>query len=122
MPIIFLFLFLLPTLHSIDSKVEWLTPTSYDFGDIIHKQPVRHDFSFKNITDAPLTVDNVRTTCGCTVPDWSEAPVLPDSTGIISVEYDARDEGYFKKQIKVYFSSQRKAEKLMVEGYVELEE
>lgn len=111
---------ILPTLHTAaDVKVEWLSETSHDFGDILHQQPVQYDFSFKNISNEPLTIDNVRTTCGCTVPNWKEAPILPDSTGIISVEYDARDEGYFKKRIKVYFQGQRKAEKLWIEGYVE---
>lgn len=101
------------------SKVKWLSPLSHDFGDITRHQPVKHNFSFKNISGAPLSIDNVRTTCGCTVPDWPEAPILPDSNGIIIVEYDARDEGYFKKQIKVYFHGQRKAEKLSIEGFVE---
>lgn len=119
MPFLFLLAFLFPALHTFDSKVEWHSPTTHDFGDIIHRQPVSHNFSFKNKSDAPITIDNVRTTCGCTVPDWSEAPILPDSLGIISVEYDARDVGYFKKQIKVYFQGQRKAEKLSIEGFVE---
>lgn len=102
-----------------DSVVEWLGDTTYDFGDIAHKESVVHEFEFRNQSSAPLTIDNVRTSCGCTVPDWSEAPILPDSTSTIRVEYDARDTGWFRKYIKVYFNSQRKAEKLYIEGYVE---
>lgn len=105
-----------------DSKVEWLSPTSHDFGDIVHQKPVRFNFSFKNVSGSPITIDNVRTTCGCTTPDWQEAPIFPDSTSNITVEYDARDVGFFKKQIKVYLKGQRKAEKLWIEGFVEGDE
>lgn len=100
------------------SKVEWLGATSHDFGDVKRHKPVTHDFRFRNISGRPLVVDNVRTSCGCTVPDWDKAAVPPDSTGIISVEYDARDPGYFLKKIKVYFHGQRRAEVLYIEGDV----
>ncbi len=100
------------------SKVEWLGATTHDFGDVQRHQPVRHDFHFRNLSGAPIIIDNVRTSCGCTVPDWDKAAVPPDSTGIISVEYDARDPGYFLKKVKVYFHGQRRAEVLYVEGDV----
>ncbi len=100
-------------------SVEWLSETTYDFGDIAHRESVTHEFAFRNTSDAPITIDNVRTSCGCTVPNWAERPVLPDSIGQISVEYDARDTGWFRKYIKVYFSNQRRAEKLYIEGFVE---
>jgi hypothetical protein len=96
----------------------WLDATDHDFGDIEHRKEVSHDFRFVNKGDTPLTIDNIRTSCGCTTPDWSEAPVLPGDTSIIQISYDARDPGYFRKLTKVYFHGQRKAEKLYIEGYV----
>ena len=110
-------LLLLPILFT-ESVVSWQSSTTHDFGDIKHRQPVTHTFEFKNITDQPFVIDNVRTACGCTSPDWSEEPILPDSTAAITIEFDAHQAGYFYKWIKVYFSTQRKAEKLYVEGYV----
>ena len=99
--------------------VEWQDSTNFDFGDIVHQKPVKHQFTFKNISDQPITIDNIRTTCGCTTPDWEETPTPTDSIGTILVEFDARETGYFKKMIKVYFTGQRKAERLYIEGYVE---
>jgi len=58
----------------------------------------------------------VRTTCGCTWPEWGAAPIPPDSTGTITVDYDAGDRGAFKKKLKVYFDKQRRAELLWIEG------
>ncbi len=101
------------------SKVEWLTAETHDFGDILHREPVEVSFEFKNISGEPIVIDNVRTSCGCTAADWGVAPILPDSVGLINIEFDAREPGYFHKWIKVYFSGQRKAERRFIEGFVE---
>lgn len=100
-----------------ESKVEWLGPTLHEFGDIYHHEPAVHRFEFRNVSKTPIIIDNARPSCGCTIPTWSEEPVLPDSVGVLEVEYDARDLGYFKKKVKVYFSGQRKAEILYLEGW-----
>jgi hypothetical protein len=100
------------------NKVEWLGPTTHDFGDIQHNTEIEHHFTFKNTSDAPFVIDNVRTSCGCTAADWTESPIEPDSTATIDIIYDAHDLGYFRKYVKVYVSSQRKAEKLYLEGTV----
>lgn len=101
-----------------DTKIEWLSPTTHDFGEILHKSETQHVFKFKNSGDEPFVIDNVRTSCGCTAADWIETPILPDSTATIEVVYDAHDLGYFRKYVKVFLSGQRKAEKLYLEGEV----
>lgn len=103
---------------SLNSPIAWQGPTTYEMGDIIHQDSAVHDFVFKNVSGQALTIDNVRPSCGCTGTVWSQAPVPPDSTGTIRVVYDARDLGYFNKKIKVYFSGQRRAEVLFIEGWV----
>jgi len=99
-------------------KIEWISDTEYDFGVLIHKQPGVHSFKFKNVSNEPLTIDNVRTTCGCTSPDWSADVVMPDSIGVIKLEYDAYKLGYFHKLAKVFINGQKKSEKLVIEGEV----
>jgi len=112
-----LFLSSKPAVHK--SRVEWLTPTSHDFGNIPRDVPVECVFVYKNISSEPLTVDNVRTSCGCTAPEWDTGEVImPDSTGQIRLVFDAHMPGYFYKLAKVYFSGQRKGEKLIIEGEV----
>ncbi len=102
-----------------ESKVEWLSPLTHDFGDIPQGKPVKVDFRFKNISDEVLTIDNVRTACTCTATDWSDEVIEPGKNGSLEIEYDALKPGYFQKKITVYFSGQRKAEKLYIEGFVE---
>lgn len=114
-----LLLFLFPVFLPSDSGIEWLTPIEHDFGDIEHRQPAEFHFTFKNTSEDSILIDNVRTTCGCTTPDWTWDPIAPDSTSSIRVIYDAKKKGYFKKRVKVYFNNQRKATILKVKGYVE---
>lgn len=118
--LVFAFL-LLPFVPQSNRVVEWMTETEHDFGDLLYQQEQSFDFTFKNTSDQAIVIDNVRPQCGCTAPDWKNTPIEPDSTGIIRITYDAGKEGYFRKKIKVFFSGQRKAEKLYVEGYVEKE-
>ncbi len=98
---------------------EWTTGVHHDFGDIKQGQPVTFEFLYRNISDEPFIIDNVRTTCGCTAPEWSDLPTEPKGIQVISIVYDARKPGYFYKKIKVFFSSQRKGELLTIEGFVE---
>lgn len=106
-------------MYSTWTAVEWQTPMEHDFGTLQHNEPQTYDFIFTNITEDPILIDNVRTSCGCTASEWTLEPILPDSSSYIRIEYDAERKGYFRKKIAVFFSGQRKADKLWVEGVVE---
>lgn len=110
----FFWLILPPT-----APVEWQSATNYDFGDLERGKPQTIQFTFRNAGSDSLYIDNVRTACGCTSPEWADVKVAPDSLGHIMIEYDAEDTGYFNKWVKVYFNGYRKAEKLYIEGWVE---
>lgn len=114
-----LLLCLLPIVETTDiPAVQWLSDLDYEFEEITQGEPVYCYFRFKNITDTPIIIDNVRTTCGCTAPDWSPTPIAPNEVSEIKVIYDAKKVGYFKKKIRVYFSHQKRAELLSIQGYV----
>lgn len=98
--------------------VEWLTPKEHDFGEIDQGKPVHVSFQFKNNGSEPLLIDNVRTTCGCTAPDWDERPIEPGKVSNVNIEFDASKVGYFRKKITVWFHHYAKAEKLYIEGTV----
>ena len=63
--------------------------TYFNFRDLNQGEKATHTFSFKNIGDAPLILNNVLSTCGCTVPEWPKEPILKDSTGVIRVLFDS---------------------------------
>ena len=45
-------------------------------------------FEFTNTGDAPLTITNAKSSCGCTVPAWPKEPIAPGKTGQIKVQYN----------------------------------
>ncbi|MEM0993047.1 MAG: DUF1573 domain-containing protein [Bacteroidota bacterium] len=102
-----------------DTAVLWTNGTEYDFETLAQGTPKAHLFHYKNTHSEPIYIETIRTTCGCTAPEWDEAPLLPDSTGSIKIVYDAQRLGYFRKKVRVFFNHQRKSEVLFIEGFVE---
>lgn len=96
--------------------VEWLTPTEHHFGLVQHRDTVRTAFKFLNISQEPLTIDNVRPSCGCTIVHFPRIEIPPGQIDSISVEYDGRRKSRYKGLIKVYFNAQRRAERLLIEA------
>lgn len=62
---------------------------SYDFGDIIQGDRVEHVFEFVNEGTEPLILSDVRTTCGCTVPEWPREPLAPGATASLKVVFNS---------------------------------
>jgi hypothetical protein len=56
---------------------------TFDFGSIKEENgPVEHKFVFTNNGNAPLIIDGVRASCGCTTPGWSKEPIPPGEKGL----------------------------------------
>lgn len=64
--------------------------TAHDFGQVKQGDVVSHEFVFKNAGDAPLVVEKVETTCGCTAALVSERTVAPGKEGRIKATFDTR--------------------------------
>lgn len=60
-----------------------------NFGDVNQGEKVEYAFRFKNTGNSPLILQNVLTTCGCTVPEWPREPIAPKGEGIIHVVFDS---------------------------------
>lgn len=114
---IFLWMANINNVQTIDN-VKWIGETEFDFGDLKPGTPVQHAFTFRNASQEPIIIETVRTSCGCTGSTWTQTPVLPDSTGVVTLEFDAKQNGEFRKYGKVYFANLRSAQKLWVSGFV----
>ncbi|NRB60896.1 MAG: DUF1573 domain-containing protein [Winogradskyella sp.] len=75
-------------------------------------------FTFINEGDAPLTITNVKTSCGCTVPSYSKTPILPGETGGINIKYDTKRLGNFTKTITVMSNAQEGNKILKIKGKI----
>lgn len=63
--------------------------SDHNFGDVNQGEKVEYAFKFKNVGNLPLVLQNVLTTCGCTVPEWPKEPIAPTGEGIIHVFFDS---------------------------------
>lgn len=76
-------------------------------------------FKFKNNGDAPLVINRVHASCGCTTPVWTKEPVMPGKTGTVTVSYNAANRpGPFIKTISVFSNADTKATVLNIKGEV----
>ena len=45
-------------------------------------------FEFTNTGNEPLLIKNVKSSCGCTVPEWPKEPIAPGAKSQIKVQYN----------------------------------
>src|SRR5687768_7325934 len=62
---------------------------TWDFGTIPQGTPVKHNFTFTNAGKAPIVIQNVQASCGCTTPTWPKEPILPGKSDVIEVGFNA---------------------------------
>ncbi|MBN8587442.1 MAG: DUF1573 domain-containing protein [Rhodothermia bacterium] len=77
-----------------------VTQPSHVFGNITEGTKASHVFRFVNRAKSPLSIRDVRASCGCTTPEWTKKEIRPDSTGYIKVVYDSTGRpGPFSKSV-----------------------
>ena len=91
---------------------------SHNFGKIKHNVPVTYFFEFKNISDKPLVVENASASCGCTVPERPEKPIMPGETGKLKVQFNAAAVGPISKDVYVKFAGIEQTKTLKITGEV----
>ena len=95
--------------------------TNHSFGTINEVDgPVEYKFEFTNTGNQPITITNVRPSCGCTTSGWTKEEVAPGSTGFVSAVYNPTNRpGPFTKSLTVTTTGQQKTLLLRINGKVE---
>ena len=73
----------------------------HNYGTIEKGADGNYVFEFTNTGNEPLILVNVRASCGCTTPEWTQKPVMPGKTGSINVRYNTNNVGGFSKTVTV---------------------
>ena len=96
------------------------TKTSHDFGNLKQENgPASVKFEFTNTGGQPITISNVKSSCGCTTPSWTKAPIPPGGTGYVEAVYDPRNRpGHFSKTVTVYSNAKNSPVTLTITGNV----
>ncbi len=90
----------------------------HDFGTMEKGGDASCVFTFKNVTKKPVTLTNVKTSCGCTAADWPKEPVAKKKKGTIKVKYDSNRIGKFTKTIKVFIEGNENPIQLEIRGTI----
>ncbi len=93
--------------------------TAHDYGTIPYGGDGAYEFVFHNKGSEPLLLNNVRSSCGCTTPEWPREPIPAGESGKIKVIYNTRIMGSFSKSVTVYSSASEKPIVLVIKGTVE---
>jgi hypothetical protein len=92
----------------------------HDFGTFRESDGIiSHDFTFTNTGKVPLIIEDVKASCGCTTPQWTNEPLLPGKSGNIRVSFDPKQRpGSFNKTIQVTSNADVPSVTLLIQGVV----
>lgn len=118
----FVFIFSLSNIYAQQQGKFDFENDTFDFGSIKEENgPVEHKFVFTNIGDAPLIIQGVRASCGCTTPAWSKEPIAPGEKGFIAAKYNPKNRpGSFRKSLSVTSNANPNPQVIFIKGMVEM--
>ncbi len=97
-----------------------LIDSVHDFGTITEGETVEFSFRFKNSGNKPLIVSNATASCGCTIPEKPEKPIMPGETGFIKVKFNSeRRVGQTSKSVHVVANTVPAFPDLVLKGTVQ---
>ncbi len=100
-----------------EAEVE-INETKHDFGKLTLNELASTKFEILNISSSPVVISDIKTTCGCTVTEWSKDPINKGEKTYVKVDFKADKYGVFSKKIFVYSNSQNSPHHLMITGRV----
>lgn len=92
----------------------------HNFGSVKEEsERVSTVFSFRNISDKPVYIVKVETSCGCTTPEYSKDTIMPGDTGFVKAIFETRGRhGDFHKNLFVHFNMVNFYQSLIISGTV----
>ena len=102
-----------------DSTSVQIIDASYNFGKVVDGEKVEYNYRFRNTGNKPLVIIKASASCGCTVPQKPEKPILPGEIGFIKVVFDSKGRiGETHKSITVTSNAHPEFPELKLEGEV----
>ena len=89
-----------------------------DYGKVALGSEGKRVFEFTNVGDAPLIIKDIISTCGCTVPQKPEKPIMPGEKGEIEVSYDTKRPGGFSKAITIISNAKKSRKMIKIKGFI----
>lgn len=91
----------------------------HDFGEIEAKAAQETVFKYKNTGDAPLVITEIKSSCGCTIPqDWSREPLAPGDSGQFTVKFSGAGSNKITKTITVSANTEKGSEVVKISAFI----
>ncbi len=92
----------------------------HDFGEINEVDgTVKIDYKIRNIGNAPLLILEVKPSCGCTQPEWTQDTIPPNGQGFVRAIFDPTNlPGPFEKVVYVRTNGVPASTTLLFRGVV----
>ncbi|MCX7547529.1 DUF1573 domain-containing protein [Xanthomarina sp. F1114] len=91
----------------------------HDFGEIESKENVETVFNYTNTGESPLVITDIKSSCGCTVPqDWSKQPLSPGESGHFTVKFNGTGANKVSKTVTVTANTESGKETVKISAFV----
>jgi len=100
------------------ADVAKIASETIDLGKIKQGVPATATFTVTNIGKEPLIIEQANPTCGCTIGDYTKAPIAPGKTGTITATYNAAAASHFTKTLTVKFAGVDEVKNIVITGDV----
>ena len=91
----------------------------HDFGEIENGTPVETVFTYTNTGKAPLVISDIKSTCGCTVPqDWSREPLEPGASSKFTVKFKGKGANKVSKTVTVTANTEGGKETVKITAFI----
>lgn len=87
------------------TKLLKFTNDNYNMGNIPYGKPTEFNVTIENISAAPITLNNVQVSCGCTTPKFqSNAVIAPGQKTVVTLGFNGASMGNFTKNATIFLS------------------
>ena len=87
------------------TKLLKFTNDNYNMGNIPYGKPTEFNVTIENISNAPITLNNVQVSCGCTTPKFqANAVIAPGQKTIVTLGFNGSAMGNFTKNATIFLS------------------
>ena len=91
----------------------------HDFGQIVSGTPQETVFSYTNTGEAPLVITDIKSTCGCTVPqDWSRQPLAVGESDKFTVKFNGKGANKTSKVINITANTSTGKESVKITAFI----
>jgi hypothetical protein len=101
-----------------DYPVMAFEETEFDFGTIDQGTNVEHVFKFTNTGKAPLVIVDAKSSCGCTVPQFTKDPVAPGDSGEMLVKFNGSGKNQVSKTVTITANTESGKETIKIKAFV----